>query len=353
MSYRVMILGGDGCGPEVTNQSIKVIRSLNHKSGYDIKMTEELIGAVSMKRHGVALTDSVLHQCLESDAVLLGAVGDPKQDKLPYEQRPEAALLKLRKEMGVYANLRPVKIFPQLAERCPLKPTTYNYDVDLIFVRELTGGIYFGKRGRTENGAFDTEEYTAEEINRLLDRAIEIARSRKHRLTLVDKSNVLETSRLWRELTKAREADNKDIRFEYIYVDNAAMQLLINPRQFDTIVTTNLFGDILSDEASVLAGSIGMLPSASLGDGTLGLYEPVHGSAPDIAGKNVANPIASILSLAMLLKYSLGLKEAAEEVEKAVFDVLSDNWRTSDIYCGSGWRVEGAVIGSEIANRIK
>ena len=353
MSYKVMILGGDGCGPEVTNQSLKVIRSLNRKYGYDIQMTEDLIDAVSIKRHGVALTDKVLNQCLESDAVLLGAVGDPKQDKLPYEQRPEAALLKLRKEMGVYTNLRPVKIFPQLAEQCPLKPTNYNYDVDLMFVRELTGGIYFGKRERTENGAFDTEEYSVADINRILDRAIEIARSRKHRLTLVDKANVLATSRLWRELTKAREAANKDIRFEYIYVDNAAMQLLINPRQFDTIVTTNLFGDILSDEASVLAGSIGMLPSASLGDGKRGLYEPVHGAAPDIAGKNVANPIGSILSAAMLLRYSLGLTEAADEVEKAVSDVLSDNWRTSDIYCGRGFRVEGAVIGSEIAKRIK
>ncbi|NBK24623.1 MAG: 3-isopropylmalate dehydrogenase, partial [Spirochaetia bacterium] len=288
----------------------------------------------------------------ESDSVLLGAVGGPKWDTLPSHLRPEKALLGLRGGMGLFCNLRPAILYKQLADACPLKKEIVGEGLDLMVVRELTGGIYFGERGRDENRAYDTMAYTVEEIERIVRKAFEIAQKRSGRLCSVDKANILNTSQLWREVVGRVQGDYPDVQVSHLYVDNAAMQLVRNPRQFDVIVTENMFGDILSDEASQITGSIGMLPSASLREDSFGMYEPIHGSAPDIAGKDLANPIATILSVAMMLRYSFGLATEADAIESAVSKVLDKGYRTADIYTEGMKKVGTSEMGSLIAQSL-
>lgn len=356
-AYRIAVLPGDGIGPEITKQAATVLSTAADRRGFAVEMTEASIGGCAIDACGKPLPQGTIDLCKRSDAVLLGAVGGPKWDLLPGATRPEKGLLDIRRELGLFANLRPALIYPALRAASPLKDEILGDSLDILVVRELTGGIYFGERGRREvNGspaAYDTEQYTAEEIERILRVAFEMARKRHGRLCSVDKANVLESSRLWRE-TAVRLAERyPDVHLSHMYVDNAAMQLVRAPRQFDTIVTNNLFGDILSDEASQITGSIGMLPSASLGDGRPGLYEPIHGSAPDIAGKGIANPIASILSVAMMLRYSLGQPEGADDIERAVDQVLSNGKRTADL-AAAGEPVLGTeAMGAAIVKALK
>jgi 3-isopropylmalate dehydrogenase len=333
--YQIAVLPGDGIGPEIIAQAVKVLKSVGQKYHREFKFSEALIGGAACDATGHPLPGATLELCRNSDAVLLGAVGGPRWDQLPVHLRPEAGgLLSLRKELGLYVNLRPVKVYPALASASPLKPEVVR-GVDLLVVRELTGGLYFGKKYRQSlpgGGvrAVDTLEYTTAEIERVARFAFEQARRRRKKVTSVDKANILESSRHWREVVTAAGREYPEIELEHMYVDNCAMQLVKNPRQFDVLVTENLFGDILSDQASVLAGSLGMLPSASLG-GSTGLFEPVHGSAPDLAGRQAANPIAAVLSGAMLLRYALDLKAAADCVERAVARVLDFGARTADL----------------------
>ena len=322
------------------------------KYGHEFCFTEYAAGGNAIDKYGIPLPQETVDGCLASDSVLLGAVGGPKWDSVPNNMRPEKALLGLRKALGLYTNLRPAKIQPALAEACVLRPDIAAKGFDLMIVRELTGGIYFGERGRNEAGdaAFDTEAYSVAEIERVARRAFETARRRRGHLTSVDKANVLETSRLWRETVhRLGETEYPDVRLDDMYVDNAAMQIIRDPSFFDVIVTSNMFGDILSDEASQVTGSIGLLASASLGDTSRGMYEPIHGSAPDIAGKDLANPIATILSTAMMMRYSFDLAEEADFVEKAVETVLSDGWRTADIKAPED---ESWLKGSEMTEKI-
>lgn len=334
-NYKITLLKGDGIGPEIVEQAVKVLNVLGQKHGFGIQYTDALLGGVAIDATGVPLPEETVAACKASDAVLLGAVGGYKWDTLPGQLRPEAGLLGIRAALGLYANLRPAVIFGPLKSASPIKDEIIGDALDIMVVRELTGGIYFGQRGRKEvNGqpaAFDTEMYTVPEIERIARVAFDVARKRKKKVTNVDKANVLESSRLWRETVLKVAAEYPDVELTHLYVDNAAMQLVRNPRQFDVIVTSNIFGDILSDEASQIAGSIGMLASASLSDGTLGLYEPIHGSAPDIAGQGIANPLATILSAGMLLRYSLGMEQAADEVDAAVAAAL-EAARTPDIW---------------------
>lgn len=334
MSRKVVVLGGDGIGPEVTREAVKVLRALN----LDLEFQEALVGGIAIDETGDALPEATLELCRDSDAVLLGAVGGPKWDALqPPSRRPElAGLLRLRKELQLYANVRPAKTHQALLNASPLKPREGG--MDLIVIRELTGGIYFGEpRGRSEDGysALDTCVYHRFEVERIARRGFAIARQRRKKLLSVDKANVLETSRFWREIVNEIATEFPDVEVNHMLVDNCAMQLIRDPGQFDVILTENLFGDILSDEASMITGSLGLLPSASLsdskGDSVYGLYEPVHGSAPDIAGQGKANPIAAILSAAMMLKYSFGLDEASGRIEAAVEAVLGEGPRTPDI----------------------
>lgn len=332
----IAVLPGDGIGPEITRQATRVLDIAAQKYGLHVRMEEALIGGCAYDATGHPLPQETLDLCRQADAVLLGAVGGPKWDRIePVSLRPEVgALLPLRKELGLFANLRQAKLYPALASASALKPEVIGDGLDLLVVRELTGGIYFGEpRLRTADGrkAVDTCVYTVEEIERIARVGFEAARSRSSRLCSVDKANVLETSRLWRETVTRIAAEYPDVELSHMLVDNCAMQLVRNPRQFDVIVTENLFGDILSDEASMLTGSLGMLPSASLGEGTKGLFEPIHGSAPDIAGRNVANPLAAILSVAMLVRFSLGNEAAAAGIERAVERVLASGLRTADI----------------------
>ena len=332
----IAVLPGDGIGPEITRQATRVLDIAAQKYGLHVRMEEALIGGCAYDATGHPLPQETLDLCRQADAVLLGAVGGPKWDRIePVSLRPEVgALLPLRKELGLFANLRQAKLYPALASASALKPEVIGDGLDLLVVRELTGGIYFGEpRLRTADGrkAVDTCVYTVEEIERIARVGFEAARSRSGRLCSVDKANVLETSRLWRETVTRIAAEYPDVELSHMLVDNCAMQLVRNPRQFDVIVTENLFGDILSDEASMLTGSLGMLPSASLGEGTKGLFEPIHGSAPDIAGRNVANPLAAILSVAMLVRFSLGNEAAAAGIERAVERVLASGLRTADI----------------------
>lgn len=333
--YKITVLPGDGIGPEVTEAAIQVMDKAGEVFGFEISYDERLLGGCAIDAAGTPLPDETVASCKAADAVLLGAVGGSKWDGLTGEMRPEAGLLGIRKALKLYANLRPSKTFAPLISSSPLRPDRIPGGIDLLVVRELTGGIYFGERGRTTyNGApaaFDTEIYNTDEIDRILDIAFRFARQRSGRVCSVDKANVLESSRLWRERAKLTAERYPDVQLSHLYVDNCAMQLVINPAQFDVIVTSNLFGDILSDEASVLTGSIGMLPSASLADGQFGLYEPVHGSAPDIAGQDKANPLATILSAAMLLRWSLGETGAADSIEAAVGRAL-EHYRTADIH---------------------
>lgn len=330
-NYKITLLKGDGIGPEIVDQAVKVLDRAAEKFGFAVQYDEALLGGCAIDATGVPLPEETIKKCKASDSVLLGAVGGPKWDTQPGNNRPEAGLLGIRGALGLFANLRPSVIFGPLKSASPIKDEIIGDDMDIMIVRELTGGIYFGERGREENAAWDTEKYSVAEVERIARVAFDLAMKRNKKLTSVDKANVLESSRLWRETVIRVSKDYPEVELNHMYVDNCAMQLVRNPKQFDVIVTSNIFGDILSDEASMIAGSIGMLASASLSGGKLGLYEPIHGSAPDIAGKGIANPLATILSVAMMLRYSLAQPSAAEAIEKAVAEVLKNN-RTPDIY---------------------
>jgi 3-isopropylmalate dehydrogenase len=337
MSAKVVVLPGDGVGPEVTSEAMRVLRAAALATGLDIVLDERPIGGAAIDSEGVPLPDATLDACRRADAVFLGAVGGPKWSDIEVALRPEQGLLALRKGMGLYANLRPVKTQPELAAVSPLKSERLA-GVDIVVVRELTGGIYFGKRGRTASEAFDTCEYSVAEVERVCRMAGRLARERRGKVTSVDKANVLDTSRLWRETAVRVYRDEfPDLTVEHLLVDAAAMHLLSRPAEFDVMVTENMFGDILTDEASMLAGSMGLLPSASLGDAGPGLYEPIHGSAPDIAGQGVANPCGAILSVAMLLRHSLEAEAAATAIEQAVATALASGTRTRDIAGGGPW----------------
>lgn len=335
-NYNIAVVAGDGIGPEVTAEAIKVLSAVGDKFGHTFSFEHVLAGGCAIDAFGECLPQATLDACKKSDSIMLGAVGGPKWDNVPNAQRPEKALLGLRSELELFSNLRPAKIYDALADACPLKAEIVAGGLDILIVRELTGGIYFGERGYREGKygeeAYDVETYSEPEISRILKNAFEVAMQRNKKLCCVDKANVLETSRLWRKVAEEIKADYPEVELTYMYVDNAAMQLVRNPKQFDVIVTSNMFGDILSDEASMITGSIGLLPSASLGATKVGMYEPIHGSAPDIAGQNKANPIAAILSVAMMFKYSFGLPAEAAAIERAVAAVLDNGYRTPDIY---------------------
>ncbi len=332
MKAKITVLGGDGIGVEVTAASVAVLEKIASKYGHEFSFEDALIGGIAIDKTGSALPDETLRTAEQSDAILLGAVGGPKWDNPTAAVRPEQGLLKIRKHFELFANLRPVKAYPALAQYTPLRPDLLE-GVDLLFVRELTGGIYFGPRQEQGDGdtAYDTEIYSVPEVERVAHIAFRAAQGRRNKLTSVDKANVLASMRLWRRTVVKVHEDYSDVELEHLLVDACTMHMLTRPASFDVIVASNMFGDILSDEASVLAGSLGMLPSASLGSEGLGLYEPVHGSAPDIAGQGKANPIGSILSSAMLLRYSLKLEAEAKAVEAAVEGVLGDGARTADI----------------------
>ena len=335
-SYNIAVIPGDGIGPEVTSSAVKVLEAVSEKFGFKLNFTEYKAGGCAIDEFGIPLPEATLEGCKASDAVLLGAVGGPKWDKIDAKLRPEKALLGLRSGLGLYSNLRPALLFEELACASPLKEVN---NIDILIVRELTGGIYFGEHGRYDSAkgtvAFDTESYSVAEIERIVREGFRYAMGRSKKLTLVDKANVLESSRLWREVAEKISPEYPEVALDYLYVDNCSMQLINRPETFDVIVTSNMFGDILSDEAGMITGSIGMLPSASLGaPGTPGMYEPVHGSAPDIAGTGKANPLATILSAAMLLRWSLDEIEAADRIEAAVKQTLKDGFRTVDIASG-------------------
>ena len=357
MNYKIAVIPGDGIGPEVTAEAIKALDAVGEKFGHKFEYTYLLAGGAAIDKTGRCLPEETVEKAKNSDAVLLGAVGGPKWDSLPGDERPEKALLGLRKALGLYANLRPAIMFDELKSACPLKDEKVIGGLDLLVVRELTGGIYFGERGTvdTDNmgkAAYDVEMYSEKEVERVARTAFEMAMKRNKKVTSVDKANVLESSRLWRKTVAKVAADYPEVDLDNFYVDNAAMQLVYNPKQFDVIVTSNIFGDILSDEASMITGSIGMLPSASLADGAFGMYEPVHGSAPDIAGTGKANPMAAILSAAMMLRYTFGLRNEADAVESAVRKILSEGLRTPDIMTPGYREITTSEAGSLIAEKI-
>ncbi|MDK2801053.1 MAG: 3-isopropylmalate dehydrogenase [Clostridiales bacterium] len=331
MNYKIAVIPGDGIGREVVAQAINVLKVVGEKFGHNFDLIEVDAGGCAIDKYGEPLPAQTLEVCKNSDSVLLGAVGGPKWDTLPGNQRPEQALLGLRKGLGLFANLRPAVLHNALIDASPLKPEIIGDGLDIMVVRELTGGIYFGDRRRDGDAAFDTMKYSIQEVDRIARVGFEIAMKRGKKLTSVDKANILDSSRLWREVIEKVAKEYPEVEVNHMYVDNAAMQLVKNPKQFDVIVTGNMFGDILSDEASMITGSIGMLPSASLGTEKLGMYEPVHGSAPDIAGQDKANPIAMIISAAMMLRYSFDMEEEAQSIEKAVTNVLDKGYRTGDI----------------------
>jgi 3-isopropylmalate dehydrogenase len=351
MKYKITVLPGDGIGPDIIKESLEVLKVLGQKYGHSFEITEADLGGVAIDKHGVPLPQSTIDACKNSEAVLLGAVGGPKWDTMPGNLRPEAGLLGIRSALGLYANLRPAIIYSALKDASPLKSDIINNGVDIMVIRELTGGIYFGKRGRFDTdgveAAFDTEMYSKPEVERIARVGFETAMKRGKKLMSVDKANVLESSRFWRQTVEEVAKDYPEVALSHMYVDNAAMQLVRNPAQFDVVLTNNIFGDILSDEASMITGSIGMLPSASLGATKLGLYEPIHGSAPDIAGQDKANPIATILSVAMMLRYSLELPNEADAIEKAVVNVLNKGYRTGDIAS-----IGTTVVGTKEMGRI-
>ena len=335
MKYNIAVIPGDGIGPEVIEQTMRVLEEIGRKYNHEFAFTKVLAGGCAIDATGKCLPEETVEICKNSDAVLLGAVGGPKWDHMPGSERPEMALLGLRGQLGLFANLRPAMLFEELADACPLKPELVSGGLDIVVVRELTGGIYFGEKATVEAPegvyAYDVEKYSEMEVRRIAKVAFDMAMKRDKKVTSVDKANVLESSRLWRRVVTEVAADYPEVELNHFYVDNAAMQLVRGPKQFDVIVTSNIFGDILSDEASQVTGSIGMLPSASLATGNFGMYEPVHGSAPDIAGTDTANPMATILSAAMMLRYTFGLLEEAEAIESAVQKVLADGYRTADI----------------------
>lgn len=365
--YNITVLAGDGIGPEIMKAAVKVLTSIGDKHGVAFTLSEGLVGGASIDANKVPLTDEVLDMALKADAVLLGAVGGPKWEGMDYSIRPERALLALRKDLELFANLRPAKIYPALVGASSLKPEVLE-GVDIMVVRELTGGIYFGEPRGVEDVAtggkkgVNTLVYTTKEIERIARVGFDVAGKRGKKLMSVDKANVLECTELWREVVTETAKDYPDVELSHMYVDNCAMQLIRNPRQFDVIVTGNMFGDILSDEAAMLTGSIGMLASASIGEGGKieglnhengrGMYEPIHGSAPDIAGQDIANPIAAILSVAMMLRYSFDMEEAAREIEAAVEGVLSDGLRTVDLYEDGTTKVGCTEMGDAILAKL-
>ena len=356
MNKNITVLRGDGIGPEIVSEAIKVLDKVCEKYGHTFNYTEVDIGGCSIDKYGVPITEDGMAKCKAADSVLLGAVGGPKWDGVDPSIRPEKALLAVRSELGLFANLRPTRLFMQLADSSPLKPSIVGNGIDLMIVRELTGGIYFGKR-RTETVdgekvATDEMTYSEHEIERIGRVAFETARKRSSRVVSVDKANVLDSSRLWRAVMHKLAEEYSDVQYADMLVDNTAMQLIKNPAQFDVVVTENMFGDILSDEASMLTGSIGMMPSASLSEGTLGMYEPIHGSAPDIAGQNLANPIGTIMSAAMMLRYSFNMPAEADAIEAAVNKALDDGYRTADIYKDGFTKVGCSEMGSIIAANI-
>ena len=356
MEKQIAVIRGDGIGPEIVNQAIRVLDAVAEKYGHVFKYVDVDMGGIAIDRWGEALPKEMLEKCLASDSVLLGAVGGPKWDGMPGDKRPEKGLLALRSGMGLYANNRPAKLWPQLADASPLKPEIVARGIDFIVVRELIGGVYFGEHRTEECGgekkATDVMSYSEHEIERIGRIAFETARKRRHKVTSIDKANVLDTSRLWRKVARRVAAEFPDVEFADMLVDNAAMQLVKNPAQFDVVVTENLFGDILSDEASMITGSIGMMASASLGDGTRGMYEPIHGSAPDIAGKDLANPIGTILSAAMMLRYSFDMGAEADCIEAAVNAVLDAGCRTADCMSAGCTRLSCSEMGRKIRDAI-
>lgn len=354
MEKHIVLLPGDGIGPEVTKAARQVLQAVADRYQHTFTFESHDIGGAAIDQHGTPLPDDTVQAAKKADAIFLGAVGGPKWDQLPGHMRPEKGLLGIRKQLGLFANLRPVQAFHQLLHASPLKKEVVE-NSDLLIVRELTGGLYFGQPSERRNNGqevVDTLAYERHEIERIVDQAFQSARVRRKHLTSVDKANVLESSRMWREIVEEKKADYPDVTVEHMLVDAAAMKLVTNPSYFDVIVTENMFGDILSDEASVLTGSLGMLPSASLNEKSVGLYEPVHGSAPDIAGQNKANPIASILSTAMMLKHSFGMEEEAEQVEAAVAGVLQEGYHTADIDLKSGVKVSGSELAAKIVDQI-
>ncbi len=357
MEKVITVLKGDGIGPEIIDEALKVLNKTGEIFGHEFKYKYVDIGGVSIDKFGVPITDEGMAQCKNCDSVLLGAVGGPKWDNVDPSIRPEKALLAVRHELGLFANLRPTKLFLQLVDASPLKETIVGNGIDLLIVRELTGGIYFGQRTTDyENGelfAADEMKYSYHEIERIGRVAFESAMKRRKKVSSVDKANVLDSSRLWRKVMHKLSEEYPDVEYEDVLVDNTAMQLIRNPGRFDVIVTENMFGDILSDEASMLTGSIGMMPSASLSSGSLGMYEPIHGSAPDIAGKNIANPLGTILSAAMMLRYSFDMTSEADAIEKAVNDVLDASYRTVDIMKEGMTQVTCSEMGDLVVDRIK
>lgn len=354
MDYNIVTIPGDGIGPDITREAMVVLDAIGKKYHHTFHYEEVLAGGIAIDTVGQPLPKETLDKCKAADAIILGAVGGPKWDHLAGEDRPERALLSIRAELQLFANLRPALLHKELKDACPLKPEIIGDHLDMLIVRELTSGIYFGDQGRVEedDSAYDVLYYNRTEIDRVLRVGFETAMKRDKNVVVVDKANVLETSKLWREVTKEVAKDYPEVSYSHMYVDNAAMQLIRNPKQFDVIITTNMFGDILSDEASMLTGSIGMLASASLGEGTLGMYEPIHGSAPDIAGMDKANPIATILSAAMMLKYSFNLEEEAVAIEDAVTKVLEQGYRTPDIMSEGKILIGTAEMGRRIAEAI-
>ncbi len=356
-NYSIALIPGDGIGPDIMEEAVAVLDLIGDKYGHNFNYVELIAGGCAIDQTGEPLPAETLEAAKSCDAVLLGAVGGPQWETLPGHLRPERALLGLRAGLNVYANLRPAALLPQLRAACPVKDEVLiasnsegKAEFDLLIVRELTGGLYFGERGRSEDGneAFDTERYSKMEIERVLRTGYQAAQGRRKKLCVVDKANVLESSRLWREVVEEVAKDYPDVELSHMYVDNAAMQLVRAPKQFDVVVTDNLFGDILSDEASMLTGSIGMLPSASLDANNKGMYEPCHGSAPDIAGQGLANPLATILSVSMMLRYSFEQSQAAEAIEKAVSDVLDQGLRTGDIMSAGMRKVGTAEMGDAV-----
>lgn len=359
MNINLAVVKGDGIGPEIVTEAEKVLDKIGELYGHSFNYTDILAGGCAIDATGVPLPEESVKIAKESDSVLLGAVGGPKWDSLPGSQRPEKALLGLRSQLGLFANIRPAKMHKALADACPLKPEISDGGLDLVIVRELTGGLYFGERGRRDGGdmgetAYDELKYSEKEIERIGRVGFELAMKRKRKkVTSVDKANVIETSRLWRETMHRLSKEYPEIEYEDMLVDNCAMQLVRNPGQFDVIITENMFGDILSDEASMTTGSIGMLPSSSLGSTSLGMYEPIHGSAPDIAGQNKANPIATILSCAMMLRDSFNLGAEAECIENAVSAVLDAGYRTADIMDEDGMLLGTREMGDKVVEMMK
>ena len=361
MKLSIGVIKGDGIGPEVVTEAMKVLDKAGEVYGFECTYEQLLMGGASIDVHGVPLTDETVERAKANDAVLMGSIGGDTNTspwyKLEPSKRPEAGLLRIRKELGLFANLRPAVLYEELSDACPLKPELTEGGFDLLIMRELTGGLYFGERKTVEeNGvrtAYDSLTYNENEIRRISIRAFDIARKRRKKVTSIDKANVLDSSRLWRKVVEEVATDYPDVTLEHMLVDNCAMQLVKNPKQFDVVLTENMFGDILSDEASMVTGSIGMLASASLNETKFGLYEPSGGSAPDIAGQGIANPIATILSAAMMLRYSFDLDEAADAVEAAISQVLKDGYRTGDIMSEGCTKVNTAQMGDLICERIK